>query len=157
MYAASRLCLRHALHSVHTGLILKLRVGSLTVNHEGYLLEAAYAYLVKRSKLSLPAVLHCIACIHPVEVGCKKCRLISSDTCSYLHVNVFVVVRILRQQQNPQFIFHLLYNVSCGIKLLLKHIPHVRIIFMLKHIKCSITVIDCTLIALICLSYRLEI
>jgi len=110
MNTSAGLCLRHTLYTVYTGFIFHNGICTLTVNHKGHILHTTDTDLFALNQLYLPSAALCIVYIHTVDLCCKQCCLISTCTCTDLHDNVLIIIRILRKKQNLQFILKFLYS-----------------------------------------------
>ena len=76
--APLRLGDRHALHAVHAGLELHLRVDLVAANAERDLLEAARVALGRVDLLDLPLLQLGVARVHAVEVAGEDRRLVAA-------------------------------------------------------------------------------
>ena len=70
--------------------------------------------------------------IHPVEFRGKQRRLLTAGARPDFENNVLVVVRILRQQQNPKLLLKFLNGLLRGGQLLPEHLLHLRVGFSLQ-------------------------
>ena len=99
--------LRHTLHPVHAAFVFQPGISSLPVDHEGGLLEAPDSILVQAHHLCFPMTALRIFYQHPVDFRCKEGCLIPAGSGADLHDHVFVIVGILRKEQDLQLMLQL--------------------------------------------------
>src|SRR5439155_21817494 len=96
-----RLRRRHALDAMHTALVLESAIHALALDLEDDLLEAADAVFVRIDDLDLPAAPLGVAGVHAEQVGGEQRRLVAALALAQLEDDVLRVVRVARQQQEP--------------------------------------------------------
>ena len=125
--AALRLGLRHALHTVHTALVLEAIVGPGTVHRKDGLLHAAKLRLVEVEHFQLPALALHIHGVHAQQAVGKQGSFLPSCAAADLHNDIFAIVHILGQQQNFEIIFQLCHILTFFADFLLYHLLEVRV------------------------------
>ena len=133
MDSSAGLGLRYTLYTVYTGLVFHDRISTLSVDHEGYTLHAADTDLIRLHHFYFPSSGLCIVYVHTENLGCEEGCLVSSCTCTNLHDNVLVIIRVFRKKENLQFFLQLHDSFLCLGKLFLQHLPHFLVGFALQH------------------------
>ena len=127
MHAALTFGLGHTLHAVYAALKLEPRVHLVTRHAEHDLLVAAQLGLGFVHDLGLPAALVSVHRVHAVEVSGKQRAFLAACAAANLNVDILLVVRVLGQQQDFQFVLQT-GNVALGLlQLLLRQLFHVRV------------------------------
>ena len=127
MHAALTFGLGHTLHAVYAALELEPRVHLIACHAEHDLLVAAQLGLGFVHDLGLPAALVGVHRVHSVQVGREQRAFLAARAAANLNVDVLLVVRVLGQQQDFQFVLQT-GNVALGLlQLLLRQLLHVRI------------------------------
>ena len=99
MDATSRLGHGDALHTVHAGFVLHLRVRAPATDFQDDLPEAADVGRTRGEHLDLPALPFGVALVHLHDLACEQRRLLPTGPGSDLHHDVLVVVGVLRDHQ----------------------------------------------------------
>ena len=127
MHAALTFGLGHTLHAVYAALELEPRVHLIACHAEHDLLVAAQLGLGFVHDLGLPAALVGVHRVHSVKVGRKQRAFLAARAAANLNVDVFLVVRVLGQQQDLQLVLQT-GDVALGLlQLLLRQLFHVRV------------------------------
>ncbi len=135
MDTAAAFGLRHPLHTMHAGLVLKPGIRPLSVHDEHHLLETAEPGLVEGHQLCPPAPTLRVAGVHAVQLRRKEGRLLTAGTAPDLQDDVFIVIFILRQQQKTKLLGQTLL-LALGLRqLLLCHLEELRILLPGKHLQ----------------------
>ncbi len=88
----------NALDPVGTGFKFKPRVSPITLDHKGGFFDAADAGFRDVDHLGLPALVLSIAQIHPHQLRGEQSRFIAAGTGSDLDDDVFLIIRIGRDE-----------------------------------------------------------
>src|SRR5678815_3522299 len=104
MDAPARLCDRNALNTMHSALELKLAKSPRTLNRQDNVAETPDSTLLSVHQLDLPAAPLGIARVHAQEIAREQGCLISAGPRPNLQQDVLVVVRILGEKQNLEFL-----------------------------------------------------
>ena len=94
---------RDALHPVHAALIFQSGIGSFSGNNEAHRFHAADPDLFKADRLDTPAPSLRVMDIHPVNITREQSGLIAASPRADLHDDIFVIIGVLGQEQDPQF------------------------------------------------------
>ena len=122
---------RNPLNPVHAAFVFQLCKAAIAHHREYCFLHATQLGRAFRNVLHFKAVPLCIPGVHAQKICTKEACFLATCTGTNLHHNISVVIRILRQQQNPQFLLHgILCLLQCG-NFFLCHIRKLRI---LKHV-----------------------
>ena len=105
--APLRLGRRNALHAVHAGLELHLRVDLVALDAERDFLEAAALGLVGVDLLDLPLLEVGVARVHAVEVAREDGGLVAAGARADLDDDVLVVVGVARKQHDLELFLEL--------------------------------------------------
>jgi hypothetical protein len=95
---------RHALHPVDARFVPQAAVDALALDRRGHFLEAADAGLALREHVDLPAPALRVARVHPEQVAGEERRFITAGARADFDDDVAFVVRVLRDEENPQVI-----------------------------------------------------
>ena len=127
MDAALRLRLGYTLHPVDAALVLEAVVGAPAIDRKDSFLGSAELRLVEVQQLHLPAPALDVHGVHPHEVVGEQRSFLAAGTGAYLHDDAFLVVYVLRQQQNFEIIFQLCHILTFFAQFLLYHSLKVRV------------------------------
>src|SRR5690606_10710642 len=105
MDSSLRLGLRHTLHTMNALLVLETAKGAFSAHHTDDFFIAACRSFTGTHQLHLPAPPFDIARIHTEEIACKYARFIAAGARPDFHDDVFVVIRILRNEQHAHALF----------------------------------------------------
>ena len=153
---ACRFRFRHTLHSVHTALIFQSGICTLALDEHNSFLDAADSGVVDVHQLGLPSVSFCIAHIHSQKILTEQSGFIAAGACSDFQNNVLFIVRVLRQQQNLQFLFVLLNLLFQLVDFHFGQITHFFIAFVLYDVLCISEPFLCFLVLFVFLYDRLH-
>ena len=127
MDAALGLGLRHALHPVHTALVLEAVVGPGTIHREDGFLHAAKLGLVQVEHFQLPSPALHIHGVHAQQTVGKQGRFLAACAAADLHNDIFAIVHIFGQQHNFEIIFQFFHILTFFADFLLYHLFKVRV------------------------------
>src|SRR5690554_2004666 len=99
MNAASGFRCGNPLNSVYAAFVLKSAVGSVGIDQEDDLLDAAHGRDVGAHDFVFPAVSFCIASIHAVQLTGKEGCLAAPSSGADFHHDTLVVVGVLGQKK----------------------------------------------------------
>ena len=133
MDTAAAFRLRYTLYTMHTAFIFHLGVSALTGDHKLYFLHTTDTDIIHIHGFHLPAVPLCIMYIHTINLCRKKCRFITACSGTDLHDNVFIIVRILGQQQHLQLLLQLFHLFLAVSQFFLQHLTHLFVRLFLQH------------------------
>src|SRR4029079_4391738 len=100
--AALRLGLGHALHAVHAGLELELRIGASARDARDDLAIAAVLAGIRAQDLDAPALALRVAAVHPEQVAREDRGLVAAGARADLEEQVRVVVGVFRHEMAEQ-------------------------------------------------------
>ena len=106
MHPALGLGLGHTLHAVNAALVLEGTVDTLARHLEYYLLISAGSALGLAVDLELPSLALAVLGIHAEKVPGEDCRLVPSCTAADLHYSIFLILRILGDEQELDLLLH---------------------------------------------------
>ena len=109
---------------MHAAFVFEFAVNALSGDRKHDFLHAAEFRHVAVEFLAFPTVFFGIFEIHPVQFVAEKARLFSPRAAADFHDDVFIVVGILGNEQDPEFRRDLFQPVLTGVDLFGKHIPH---------------------------------
>ena len=132
--AALGLGRRHALHAVHAGLELHLRVDLVALDPERDLLEAAALGLVRVDLLDLPLLELGVARVHAVEVAREDGGLVTARAGADLDDDVLVVVGVAREHHHLELVLELGQPGLELLDLLGGELLHLRVGLGAKHL-----------------------
>ena len=124
---------RHPLDTMGTAFVFQLTISSLSCHHEGNFLEAADFRGIAVQYLRTPALLFRIASVHAEKVAGKEGRLLAPYATANLHDDILIVIGVLGQQENGQFLLQLLFSLAVLRNLCLQQMLHLRVIFFPQH------------------------
>ena len=143
---AAGLGFRHALDAVHAAFIFQAGISALARDHEGDLLHAADADLVRADGFHLPAPALRVLHIQAVHLGREQGCLVSARAGADLHDHVFIVVGVLRQEKDLQLLLQL-FDAFFRLRVLfLEKLPHLFVVFLFQHGKAVLFVLLCLLV-----------
>ena len=125
--AALGLGLGHALHPVHTALVLEAVVGPGTIHREHGFFHTAQFGLIQVQQLQRPAVVLGVHGVHPQKAVGKQGGFLAACTAPDLHDDAFAVVDVPGEQQNFEIFFQLCHILTFFADFLLYHLFEVRI------------------------------
>ena len=114
-------CTWNTLNAVNPAFIFQTAVSSAPFDREGNFLNPADIWNIGVHNLRFPALAFCIAGEHSKKVTGKKSGFASACACADLDNNVFVIVGVLWQQQDLQFIFKGCFSLCQLVQLSLAH------------------------------------
>ena len=127
VHAALRFGFGHALDAVHAALELEAGIHLVARDAEHDLLVAAEFGLGGAHDLGLPAAFIRVHGVHAVQVGGEQRAFLAARAAADLHENVFLVVRVLGQEQDLELVLEP-RDVSLGLlELFLRQLFHVRV------------------------------
>ena len=157
MDTSAGFCFRNSLHTMYTTFIFQSGISTCTCDHKCYFLKSADSVLIETHHFCFPAAGFCIFHIHTVNLCCKKGSFIPTCTCTDLHNNVLVIIRIFRKKKDLKFMLQFLYILLCLRQFFLQHFPHIFIFLFLKHGKTVLYRFFVFLILPVSIYYRLQI
>ena len=117
--------LRYTLDAVHAALELEARIHLVARHAEHNLLVAAQLGFRLAHDLGLPAAFIRVHGVHAVQIGGEQRTFLAARAAADLHKNIFVVVRVLGQQQDLKLLLQP-RHVGLGLlQLLLRQLLHV--------------------------------
>ena len=138
VYASLGFCFRHALYTMYAAFEFHTAVNAVAADLEYYFLKAAQLSRVGIHNLNAPATGFCIAQIHTEENTGKKCSLITAGTAADFHDNVFIIVRVGRQQKNRE-LFLIFFNLRFELlQLFFCHFNQLFVIACCEQLLCLI-------------------
>ena len=123
MDPALSLSLRHALHAVNSGLVFQHAIDPVSDDLHDDFLESAGSALRLAVDFHLPAATLEILAVHSEEVSREYCRLVTAGTSSDFKNRVLAVLRVGRDEQELDFLFHLRKFRLNLRNLLFRHLP----------------------------------
>ena len=133
MNPAGGLSYRHPLDPVRAVFKLQLGVDIIPGNHQGDFLKAADFGLVFIDHFDFPALLFRVVKVHIIEVGRKEAGFVPTGSSTDFHDDVLIIIRILRNQQDLQFLFQLFLPVLGFRQFVLRHRRQVRVVSLPQH------------------------
>ncbi len=112
---------RNALHAMHAALVLELGVDLVAADEGDDFLESADARFAAGGDFHLPVLRFGEAGVHAENLGREEGRLVATGARADFEDDVLVVVRILRQEEDAQFLFD---AVLLGLELGDLHLGH---------------------------------
>ena len=134
VHAAAGLRLRHALDAVDAGFKLESRIRPIAADDKVSFLNAAQLRIVVVEQLHAVPPLFRVHRIHAVEVGGKKRALLPAYAAADLDDDVFVVVRVARQEQHAQLVKKALFFRLGSVQFLLRHVLELGIGYKLQRL-----------------------
>ena len=134
MHAPAGLRLRHALDAVDAGFKLESRIRPIAADDKVSFLNAAQLRIVVVEQLHAVPPLFRVHRIHAVEVGGKKRALLPAHAAADLDNDVFVVVRVARQEQHAQLVKKALFFRLGSVQFLLRHVLELGIGYKLQRL-----------------------
>ena len=131
--------LRYTLYTVYAAFEFHAAVNAVAADLEYYFFETTQLSRVGIHNLNAPAAGFCIAEIHTEENTGKKCSLITAGTAADFHDNVFVIVRVGRQQKNRELLL-IFFNLRFELlQFLFSHFNQLFVIACCQQLLCLIT------------------
>ena len=128
------LCGRHALHTMHARFIFQRAIDICPRDSKvDFLIASDGAFRHTRDR-QLPTFRVAVALIHLEQVAGKETGLVATRTCTDLHLHVFRVLWVLRNEGNLDFLFQLGLQGLVGGQFLAGHLLHLRIVLVGKDI-----------------------
>mmetsp|Transcript_29273 Transcript_29273/g.50075 ORF Transcript_29273/g.50075 Transcript_29273/m.50075 type:complete len:367 (+) Transcript_29273:74-1174(+) len=122
-----RLRRRHALHAVHAGLELELRVDGVALDLDGGVAAAPRLGVRHRHHARLPPLRLRVLRVQLQQVGRPDGRLVAAGAGADLEHHVLLVVRVGRKQQQLQLLVELFQLLLYIPRLLARHLTHLRV------------------------------
>ena len=135
VHAPAGLRLRHALDAVDAGFELESRIRPIAIDHEVGLFHAAELRVVVVEQLHAVPPLFRIHRIHAVEVCGKKRALLPAHAAANFNDDVFVVVRVARQEQHAQLVKKALFFRLGYVQFLLRYVLELGIGYKLQRLR----------------------
>ena len=157
MDTSAAFCLWHTLYTMYTTFILHTGICSLSCDHKYNFLESTDSVFIEGDHLCLPASAVCIMYIHTVDLSRKKGSFISTCTCTDLHDNVLVIVRVFWKKKNLELLFQLFDSLLRLTEFFFCQLFHLFIGFFLQKRKTVFNVLFTIFIFFICLNNRGQI
>jgi len=105
MNSAIGLSYRYTLNSVNTTFKSHMTIYIIPSKQKNNLFVATQFCFISTQYLDLPAFLFCVVAIHSEKVSGKKSSFFPSSSSSDFYNSIFMVIRILRNQQFSDFFF----------------------------------------------------
>ena len=138
VYTSLRFGFRHTLYTMYAAFKFHTAVNAVAADLEYNFLEAAQLSRVGIHNLNAPAASFCITQIHTEENSGKKCSLITAGTAANFHDNVFIIVRVGRQQKNGELLL-IFFNLRFELlQLLFCHFHQLFVIACCEQFLCLI-------------------
>ena len=135
VHAPAGLGFRHALDAVDAGFKLESRVRPVTADDKVSFLYAAQLCVVVVQKLHAIAALFRVHRIHAVEVGGEQRALLPAHAAANFNDDIFVVVRVARQQQHAQLVEKaLFFRLGC-VQFLLRYVLELGVGYKLQRLR----------------------
>ena len=138
VYASLRFGFRHTLYTMYAAFEFHAAVNAVTADLENDLLKAAQLSRVGIHNLNTPAAGFCITQIHTEENTGKKRSLITAGTAADFHDNVFIIVRVGRQQKNRELLL-IFFNLRFELlQFLFSHFNQLFVIACCEQLLCLV-------------------
>ena len=134
MHAPAGLRLRYALDAVDAGFKLESRIRPIAADDKVSFLNTAQLRIVVVEQLHAVPPLFRVHRIHAVEVGGKKRALLPAHAAADLDDDVFVVVRVARQEQHAQLVKKALFFRLGSVQFLLRHVLELGVGYKLQRL-----------------------
>ena len=150
MDPSAAFCLRNSLDTVHAAFVFQTGVSPLSCDHEHTLFETADPVFVERDHLCPPAPAVRIVHIHTVDLRGEKRRLVSARAPADLHDYVLIIVRVLGQKKDLQFLLQLFHALLGLVQLLLRQLAHLLVRLFLQDGKAVVNILLAFLVLIVC-------
>ena len=133
MYTPLCFCLWHALYAMYARFELECTIYILSVDFQDNLLEPTRGAFVHIHHRNTPTPVLAVLIIHTIEISCKDRRLIPSCSCTDFHHCIFAIFRILRNEQELDFLLQLRKSLLSFFQLEACHFCHFLIASVLDN------------------------
>ena len=117
----------HALHAVHTRLILQCAIDVIARDTEYHFLETTHSALTATGHLHIPTLGLTIAGVHARQITGKQGSLVAARTATNLEHHILAILGILGDEKELDFLFHLGHFGLIGVNFLACHSTQVLI------------------------------
>lgn len=135
VHAPAGFGLRHALDAVDAGFELEARVRAIAADDKVSFLNTAQLRIVVVEQLHAVPPLFRVHRIHAVEVCGKKRALLPAHAAANFNDDVFVVVRVARQEQHAQLVKKALFFRLGYVQFLLRYVLELGIGYKLQRLR----------------------
>ena len=135
VHAPAGLRLRHALDAVDAGFELEARIRPIAADDKVSFLNTAQLRIVVVEQLHAIAALFRVHRIHAVEVRGEQRTLLSTHAAANFNDDIFVVVRVARQEQHAQLVKKALFFRLGSVQFLLRYVLELGVGYKLQRLR----------------------
>ena len=142
---------------MHARLVLHNAVHALAIDGEDNFFVTAHRTFGHRDDLDFPSLAVAEVLVHTEQVAGEDAGLVAARAGANLHLGVLAVLGVLRQQQQANLLFQLLFFLGKRIQFHLGHIAELLVLLVGEDILGIGDVADDILIVLVGIHYGLQV